>query len=61
MKDLGYGADYGYAHDYDQNFVKQEFLPDTIVNTAFYEPGNNPREDAIRAFLKTKWEDKYGY
>lgn len=61
MKDLGYGENYKYAHNYDKNFVKQDFLPDEIKNTTFYEPGNNQRENALREFLKTRWKDKYGY
>ncbi|MCX2679493.1 replication-associated recombination protein A [Galbibacter sp. EGI 63066] len=61
MKDLGYGEDYKYAHSYQNNFVEQEFLPKEIENTAFYEPGNNQRENALRDFLKKRWKDKYGY
>jgi len=61
MKELGYGDNYKYAHNYDNNFAEQEFLPDEIKNTTFYEPGNNAREDAQRAFLKQRWKDKYDY
>ncbi|WP_353778874.1 AAA family ATPase [Winogradskyella sp. 3972H.M.0a.05] len=61
MKELGYGDDYKYAHEYEQNFVAHEFLPDSITNTTFYDPGNNPRERAHREFLKQRWKDKYGY
>lgn len=60
MKELGYGDEYKYAHDYDNNFADQEFLPDEIKNTAFYEPGNNARENSTRDFLKNRWK-KYGY
>jgi putative ATPase len=60
MKELGYGDDYKYAHDYDNNFADQEFLPDEIRNTAFYDPGNNSRENSTREFLKNRWK-KYGY
>ncbi|MCO6146961.1 replication-associated recombination protein A [Flavobacterium sp. NRK1] len=60
MKELGYGEEYKYAHDYDNNFADQEFLPDEIKNTAFYEPGNNARENSTRDFLKNRWK-KYGY
>jgi len=59
MKDLGYGNEYQYAHDYTNNFVAIEFLPDEIAATAFYTPGNNARENAIKEFLKNRWEDKY--
>ncbi|WNH11010.1 replication-associated recombination protein A [Thalassobellus suaedae] len=61
MKELGYGDDYKYAHNYEGNFANQEFLPDAIKNTTFYEPGNNARENAHREFLKQRWKDKYGY
>ena len=61
MKELGYGDDYKYSHDYDNNFAEQEFLPDDISNTAFFEPGNNSRENEIRNFLKNRWKNKYGY
>jgi len=60
MKELGYGDEYKYAHDYDNNFADQEFLPDEIKNTAFYDPGNNSRENSTREFLKNRWK-KYGY
>lgn len=61
MKELGYGEDYKYSHDYDNNFAEQEFLPDAIKNTAFYVPGNNSRENATKEFLKNRWKNKYGY
>ena len=61
MKELGYGADYKYAHDYANNFVDQEFLPEAIKDSTFYKPGNNPREKAHRDFLKNRWKSKYDY
>lgn len=61
MKELGYGDDYKYAHDYQNNFVEQEFLPDEIKNTPLYEPQDNARESQTRDFLKRRWKDKYGY
>ena len=61
MKELGYGDEYKYAHDFDNNFAEQEFLPDEIQNTSFYEPGNNAREKELRAFLKNRWKEKYKY
>ena len=61
MKELGYGNEYKYSHDYDNNFADQEFLPDEIKNTAFYVPGNNSRENATKDFLKNRWKNKYGY
>lgn len=61
MKELGYGEDYKYSHDYANNFAEQEFLPNEISNTKFYDPGNNSRENSTRDFLKNRWKDKYGY
>lgn len=61
MKDLNYGDNYQYAHDFENNFINLEFLPENIVGTTFYEPGNNARENEIRSFLKIRWKNKYGY
>lgn len=61
MKDLGYGAQYKYAHDYENNFAQEEFLPKEISNTTLYTPGSNKREHVQREFLKSHWKDKYGY
>lgn len=61
MKDLDYGKNYAYAHQYQGNFVEQEFLPENISGTAFYHPGHNAREQDFRQFLKARWKDKYGY
>jgi len=61
MKSLGYGDDYKYAHNYENNFAPQEFLPEEIKNEKLYDPGNNAREHAHREFLKKRWKDKYNY
>jgi len=61
MKELGYGNNYKYAHNHENNFAILEFLPDDIKNTKFYNPGDNPRENGLREFLKTRWKDKYDY
>lgn len=61
MKELGYGKDYLYAHDYDQNFAFQDYLPDDLQGEVFYEPGNNPREQALREYLKKLWGNRYHY
>ncbi|MGZ3901129.1 MAG: replication-associated recombination protein A [Bacteroidia bacterium] len=61
MKNLDYGKDYQYAHSFENNFVLQEFFPEELANTKFYEPGNNPREAEQRAYLKKLWKEKYGY
>jgi putative ATPase len=61
MKELGYGDEYKYSHDYANNFAEQEFLPDAISETVLYNPGNNSRENSTREFLKNRWKNKYGY
>lgn len=61
MEDLGYGKGYAYAHDHENNFVDFEFLPDEISGTTFYRPGNNPREKAMKDFLKSRWKEKYDF
>ncbi len=61
MKELGYGDEYKYSHDYANNFIEQEFLPNEVSETKFFEPGDNARERELRTFLKNRWKDKYGY
>ena len=61
MKELGYGADYAYAHNYERNFVPHEFLPSEIKGTSFYKPGNNPRENKLKTYLESLWQDKYDF
>ncbi|MEM9885328.1 MAG: replication-associated recombination protein A [Bacteroidota bacterium] len=61
MKSLDYGKNYKYAHDFEQNFVAQEFLPEALEGTSFFEPQSNPAEEKIRQRLKQFWKEKYGY
>ena len=61
MKDLDYGKNYKYAHDYEGNFTPQEFLPDEISTMKLYEPGKNAREEKFREELKKKWGKRYDY
>jgi len=61
MKELGYGQDYKYAHPFENNFAVQEYLPDKLSGTVFYEPGANPSENKLREHLKKLWKDKYRY
>ena len=61
MKQMDYGKGYQYAHDYEGNFVAQEFLPKEISGSKLFNPGNNARENELRKFLKDKWKEKYGY
>ncbi|MDD4604074.1 MAG: replication-associated recombination protein A [Bacteroidales bacterium] len=61
MKKIGYGKDYKYAHDYDNNFIELEFLPEKIKGSTFYDPQENAREKELRTRLKTLWKGKYKY
>ena len=60
MGDMGYGAEYKYAHDYAGNFVRQEFLPDSLAGTRFYTPNEqNAQEAKIAERMRVLWGDKY--
>ena len=61
MKEMGYSDGYKYVHNYQGNFVEQEFLPDALRGIKFYEPGQNPREEETRRLLRSRWGQKYGY
>ncbi len=61
MKELDYGKNYKYAHNFENNFADEEFLPNEIKNTKLYDPGINARENSFREILKKRWKDKYGY
>ena len=61
MKELGYGDNYKYAHDFQGNFADHEFLPEEVAGKTIYTPAKNQREDVIRTFLQGRWKDKYGY
>jgi putative ATPase len=61
MKNLDYGKNYKYAHDFKNNFARQKFLPDDMENLAFYVPGENARENEIKDILIKKWKDHYSY
>jgi len=61
MKELGYGEKYQYAHDYDDHFVKENYLPDQLNNAQFYRPAANPREEELRKRLQKLWEKMKDY
>ncbi len=61
MKELGYGKNYRYSHNHANNFATQEYLPEAIKDSKYYEPGKNKREEEMRRFLKIRWGDKYDY
>ncbi len=61
MKKLGYSDGYKYAHSFEGNFVQDNFLPEEIKGTKFYEPGINSKEAEIRKRLNGLWKDIYDY
>ncbi len=61
MKNLNYGKDYKYAHNYEGNFIEQEFFPEKITNTTLYTPALNTSENKSRELLRLLWKEKYGY
>lgn len=61
MKNAGYGKGYQYAHDFDNNFMPMEFLPQEIEGSRLYDPGKNAREEELRKRLRALWKEKYGY
>ncbi len=61
MKDIGYGNDYKYAHQYDNNFINQDYLPEDIKGKKIYIPQENAREKDLIVKLRNQWKDKYGY
>ena len=60
-KELKHGENYNYSHDYDNNFISQDYLPKEIKNMSFYIPGNNQKENILRNYLKSLWKDKYEF
>ena len=59
MKDIGYGKDYKYSHNYKGNFSDQNYLPDSIKNSSFYQPQDNDSENRIRGWLRKMWKGRF--
>jgi putative ATPase len=59
MKELGYGKEYKYAHDYDRNFVHDNFFPENLEEREVYIPGKNQRENDIRSRLTSLWKNRF--
>ncbi len=55
MKELDYGKEYKYSHDYENHFVKQEYLPKELKRNRFWEPQPNPAEDKMAELMKKLW------
>ena len=60
MKDMEYGQDYKYAHDYENNFVQQEYMPEKLKSQQFFFPGDNPQENKIAERMQKLWKGKRG-
>jgi putative ATPase len=61
MKELGYGDGYQYSHDHPGNFYSQEFLPEQLSGTSFFQPGSSPKEQEIAQQIKKWWQEKYKF
>lgn len=61
MKQIGYGNDYMYSHDYQNHFVQQQFMPDSLQTLELYSPCDNPREQKTREELRKMWYGVYKY
>jgi len=61
MKNLDYGKDYKYPHDYNNNFIAQDYLPEELKNEEFIHFGDNPREKELKQKLKTNWNNRYEF
>ena len=61
MKDLGYGENYKYAHNYKDHFVRENYLPEDLETPHFYQPGENPREEEMRTRLDKMWKEMKNY
>lgn len=59
MKDMGYGAEYKYSHDYENNFEAQEYLPEEIKNSNFVHFGTSQAENKLKTHLQSLWKNKY--
>ena len=59
MKELNYGKDYKYAHDYENNFVEQDFLPKKLLGKSIWTPQNNPSENKMKEFLNKRWKNRF--
>lgn len=59
MKDLGYGKNYKYAHDYEGHFVNQQFLPDALTEARFWHPQDNPSEAKLRERMIRLWGERF--
>ncbi|MDD2474824.1 MAG: replication-associated recombination protein A [Dysgonamonadaceae bacterium] len=59
MKELDYGKNYQYAHDYENNFVEDNFFPEQLSTKKFWEPQNNASEKKIKEWMKMLWKNRF--
>jgi putative ATPase len=60
MKDLGYGSEYKYGHNFENHFVEQQYLPDNIKDKLYYRPTENGKEKSVKERLESWWKKKRG-
>ncbi len=58
MKQLGYHKDYKYAHDFNDHFVEQQYLPDVLRERIYYEPTEIGREAVLKKYLDSIWKKR---
>jgi putative ATPase len=58
MKDIGYGKDYKYSHDFEDHFVEQNYLPDELKDKIYYEPTDIGRETNLKKYLQKIWKKR---
>jgi putative ATPase len=56
MTDLGYGADYKYAHNFPGHFVDQQYLPDALKEVSIWKPQENPAEEKLKERMNVLWK-----
>ena len=61
MKEIGYGKNYKYAHDFENHFVEENYLPEDLKNKQFYFPTENGQEKRLKDWLKFLWKTKKNY
>jgi len=59
MKELNYGKEYKYAHNFTDHFVEQDFLPADIKKTSMWKPQENPSEEKMKEFLNKRWKNRF--
>ena len=59
MKELNYGKNYKYSHDFPNHFVDQQFMPDELIKERIWQVQNNPAESKLGEWLRTLWKGRF--